>query len=42
MHGIILARDASQQVLSGRLIDEIGDFREALPVIWYSSVRKQP
>jgi len=31
MHGIILARDASQQVLSGRLIDETGDFREALP-----------
>ncbi len=31
MHGIILARDASQQVRYGRLIDESGDFSEALP-----------
>lgn len=31
MHGIILARDASQQARYGRLIDEGGDFREALP-----------
>lgn len=31
MHGIILARDASQQVRYGRLIDEAGDFSEALP-----------
>jgi len=31
MHGIILARDASQQVRYGRLIDETGDFSDALP-----------
>lgn len=31
MHGIILARDASQQVLSGKLIDEKGDFEHAQP-----------
>lgn len=31
LHGIILARDASQQVHSGKLIDETGDFRRALP-----------
>ncbi len=31
MHGVILARDASQQVCYGRLIDEAGDFSEALP-----------
>ena len=31
MHGVILARDASQQVHYGRLIDEAGDFSEALP-----------
>jgi cell wall-associated NlpC family hydrolase len=31
MHGIILDRDASQQVRNGRLIDEAGDFSEALP-----------
>lgn len=31
MHGIVLARDASQQVRYGRLIDETGDFGDALP-----------
>ena len=31
MHGIILARDASQQVRYGRLIDEVGDFSDARP-----------
>lgn len=31
MHGIILARDASQQVRYGRLIDEAGDFSDAQP-----------
>ncbi len=31
MHGIVLARDASQQVRYGRLIDETGDFSDALP-----------
>lgn len=31
MHGIILARDASQQVHSGKLIDDQGDFSGALP-----------
>jgi Cell wall-associated hydrolases (invasion-associated proteins) len=31
MHGIILARDASQQVLSGKLIDSSGDFSDAQP-----------
>ncbi len=31
MHGIILDRDASQQVRYGRLIDEAGDFRDLLP-----------
>ncbi len=31
MHGIILARDASQQVLYGKLIDEKGDFKNAQP-----------
>ncbi|MCE5179040.1 MAG: C40 family peptidase [Porphyromonadaceae bacterium] len=31
MHGIILARDASQQVRYGKLIDETGDFSDALP-----------
>lgn len=28
-HGVILARDASQQVLTGKLIDEKGDFSDA-------------
>ena len=31
MHGIILARDASQQVRYGRLVDEAGDLSDALP-----------
>lgn len=31
MHGIILPRDASQQVHSGRLIDAEGDFSNVLP-----------
>lgn len=31
MHGILLARDASQQVCYGRLIDNTGDFSEARP-----------
>lgn len=31
MHGIILPRDASQQVWSGKLIDSSGDFSDALP-----------
>lgn len=31
MHGIILARDASQQVHSGKLIDDQGDFSAARP-----------
>ena len=31
MHGIILARDASQQVHSGKLIDDQGDFSTAQP-----------
>lgn len=31
MHGVILARDASQQVRYGRLIDETGDFSDAFP-----------
>lgn len=31
MHGVILARDASQQVRYGRLIDDTGDFNDALP-----------
>lgn len=31
MHGIVLARDASQQVRYGRLIDDTGDFTDALP-----------
>lgn len=31
MHGIVLARDASQQVLSGKLIDEQGNFENAQP-----------
>lgn len=31
MHGIILARDASQQVRSGKLVDETGDLTDALP-----------
>lgn len=31
MHGLILARDASQQVRYGRLIDEEGEFRDVLP-----------
>lgn len=31
MHGVVLARDASQQVLQGELVDEAGDFRDALP-----------
>ncbi len=31
LHGIILARDASQQVRYGKLIDEKGDFENALP-----------
>ncbi len=31
LHGVILARDASQQVNSGKLIDDQGDFSGALP-----------
>jgi SH3-like domain-containing protein len=31
LHGIILSRDASQQVLSGKLIDEKGDFENVQP-----------
>lgn len=31
MHGVILARDASQQVHSGKLTDDQGDFSNALP-----------
>ncbi len=31
MHGIILARDASQQVRYGRLVDDTGNFTDALP-----------
>jgi len=31
MHGIILPRDASQQVHSGKLIDDQGNFSDALP-----------
>lgn len=31
MHGILLARDASQQVQNGKLIDETGDFSDTLP-----------
>lgn len=31
MHGIILPRDASQQVLTGKLIDSSGHFGDALP-----------
>lgn len=31
LHGIILARDASQQVHTGQLVDEKGDFSKALP-----------
>jgi len=31
MHGIILARDALQQVRYGRLVDETGDLSDALP-----------
>lgn len=31
MHGIVLARDASQQVRYGKLIDETDDFSNALP-----------
>ncbi len=31
MHGVILARDASQQVRYCRLIDDTGDFNDALP-----------
>ncbi|MEN6323112.1 MAG: C40 family peptidase [Proteiniphilum sp.] len=31
MHGIVLARDASQQVRYGRLIDETSDFSNVLP-----------
>lgn len=31
MHGIILPRDASQQVLTGKLIDVEGDLSDALP-----------
>lgn len=31
MHGIILPRDASEQVMTGKLIDAEGDFSEALP-----------
>lgn len=31
MHGIILARDASQQVHYGRLVDDTGDLTDALP-----------
>lgn len=31
MHGITISRDASQQVHHGKLIDESGDFGEAMP-----------
>lgn len=31
LHGIILQRDASQQVLTGKLIDDTGDFNNAQP-----------
>lgn len=31
LHGILLPRDASQQALSGKLIDASGDFSDALP-----------
>ncbi len=31
LHGVILSRDASQQVLYGKLIDETGSFDEAQP-----------
>lgn len=31
MHGVILARDASQQVKCGRMVDETGEFADALP-----------
>jgi cell wall-associated NlpC family hydrolase len=31
MHGVILARDASQQVLYGKLIDDSGNFDEVQP-----------
>lgn len=31
MHGIILARDASQQVRYGRLVDDTGNFADAFP-----------
>lgn len=31
MHGIILARDASQQVRYGRLVDDTGDLTDAFP-----------
>jgi SH3-like domain-containing protein len=31
MHGVILSRDASQQALSGKLIDASGDLSDALP-----------
>ena len=31
MHGIVLARDASQQVMQGQLVDTVADFRNARP-----------
>ena len=31
MHGIVLARDASQQVNQGELVDSAGDFSKLLP-----------
>ena len=31
MHGIVLSRDASQQVMQGLLVDETGDFSNARP-----------
>lgn len=42
LHGIILARDASQQVHSGKLIDETGDFCRALPGDLVFLAKKQP
>ncbi len=31
LHGVIIPRDASQQVLVGKLVDETGDFNKVLP-----------
>jgi len=42
MHGIILARDASQQVRYGRLIDEVGDFSDARPGDLVFSAKSNP